>query len=438
MLMEQSGMPSYNLLCLGNESAYESPLNHQKSMIANPSLLRGKTVAVLGFNARPIACSAKNAGARVIVSDYWGDEDLDVCSSKSTSILSPKPGKRQRAPLEKRVHVGLAENLAESIENEDIDHVFVGSGFDDYTHSLIALEKRIAITGNSTAQMQRARNRSAIEKLTEKLGLSIPTTLTARTLDEAYSNCDKLGYPCIIRPPSSGGGSGISLVSDSSQVEAACWRLQADIESPELIVQQYIAGLDGSSCVLSTGSEAVVLSIQGQLIGMPSAGRNCDFVYSGNYMPIRLSESVNQLILESSEMICTTLRLQGTNGIDFVVDKNERVWFLEINPRFQGTLEMLERSGNISLTEMHIAACNGLLPSEIPPFSNSTKLVVFSRQNGKVPDLSKYENTVDRTPQGVVVHRGDPVCTVIETSLAPPDSYAKALSTSNAIQQAIK
>ncbi len=407
-------------------------------MTANSSLLRGKTVAVLGFNARPIACSAKRAGARVIVSDYWGDEDLDACSSKWTAILTPIPGKRQRAPLEKRVHVGLVENLIETIEQEDIDHLFVGSGFDDNTHSLAKLEKRTAITGNSTVQMQKARDRLTIEKLVESQGLHIPTSLIARTLDEAYANCDELGYPCVIRPPLSGGGSGISLVSDPSQVEAACWRLQAEIESPEVIVQQYIAGSDGSSCVLSTGTESVVLSVQGQLIGMPSAGRNCDFVYSGNYTPMHLSNSVKQLIVDSSELICTTLELQGTNGIDFVVDKQERVWFLEINPRFQGTLEMLERGGGISVTELHTAVCNGILPTDIPPFSPSIKLVVFSRRNGKVPDLSKYENTVDRTPKGVVVNRGDPVCTVIKTSATLSDCYDSALSVSNAIQLAIK
>ena len=305
-------------------------------------------------------------------------------------------------------------------------------------HRLEELEKRVAITGNSTVQMQRARNRSAIDKLAESLGLHIPKTLIARTLDEAYSNCDELSYPCIIRPPSSGGGTGISLVSEPSQVKAACWRLQADIDSPEVIVQQYIGGFDVSSSVLSTDSEAIVLSVQGQLIGMPSAGRNCDFVYSGNFMPMRLSESVKHLIVESSESICATLKLQGTNGIDFVVDKNDRVWFLENNPRFQGTLEMLERGGNISVAELHTAACNGRLPSEIPTFSPSIKLVVFSRRTGKVPDLSKYENTVDRTPEGVLVNRGDPVCTIIETSSSLPDCYNSALTTSNAIQRAIK
>jgi predicted ATP-grasp superfamily ATP-dependent carboligase len=400
--------------------------------------LRGMTVAVLGFNARPIACSAMKAGARVIVSDYWGDEDLESCASKWIAILESVPGKRQRAPLEKRVHVSLVENLLDSIDNEEIDHLFVGSGFDDNTKSLAEFEKKMPITGNSTAQMQRARNRPTVEKLAESYGLEIPMSCRARTLDEAYMRCDEVGYPCVIRPPSTGGGSGISLVTDSSQVEAACWRLEAEIEVPEVIVQQYISGIDGSACILSTGNKATVLSVQGQLIGMPSAGRNCDFVYSGNYMPMRLPKNLKHLIIESSKSFGTDLHLSGTNGIDFVVDKKGRVWFLEINPRFQGTLEMLELGGSISVTELHADACSGILPSELPSFMPSTKLVIFARRSGRVPDLREFNNTVDRTPEGVLVERGDPVCTVIETSSTLQDCYNCVISTSNAIQREIE
>ncbi|MFW9802946.1 MAG: ATP-grasp domain-containing protein [Candidatus Thorarchaeota archaeon] len=413
-------------------------MNHPKLMTANSSTLRGLTVAVLGFNARPIACSATRAGARVIVSDYWGDEDLEACASKWNSILKTIPGKRQRTPLEKRVHISLVENLLESIDDEEIDHVFVGSGFDDNTQSLGLLEKRVPITGNSIVQMQRARNRSAVGKLAESFGLEVPLSFVSKTLDEVYARCDEVGYPCVIRPPSSGGGTGISLVSDPSQVKAACWRLEADIENPEVIVQQYISGIDGSTSILSTGNEASVVSIQGQLIGMPSAGRNCDFVYSGNYMPLRLPKKVKQLITESSASLCTDLGLLGTNGIDFLVDIEENLWFLEVNPRFQGTLEMLERGGGISVTELHTNACNGILPSEPPSFKPSTKLVIFARRSGKVPALSKFSNTVDRTPQDVLVERGDPVCTVIETSSTLQDCYYRSLSTSNAIQRKIE
>jgi predicted ATP-grasp superfamily ATP-dependent carboligase len=171
---------------------------------------------------------------------------------------------------------------------------------------------------------------------------------------------------------------------------------------------------------------------------MPSAGRNCDFVYSGNFMPMHLSKTVKQLIVESSESFCTDLALIGTNGIDFLVDDGERVWFLEINPRFQGTLEMLERGGGISITELHTDACNGILPSEQPSFAPSTKLVIFARRSGKVPALSKFSNTVDRTPKGVLVERGDPICTIIETSTTLQECYERVLSTSNEIQRDIE
>jgi len=147
---------------------------------------------------------------------------------------------------------------------------------------------------------------------------------------------------------------------------------------------------------------------------------------------------VRQLIMESSESFCNDLALTGTNGIDFLVDNEEHVWFLEINPRFQGTLEMLERGGHISITELHTHACNGILPSEVPSFTPSTKLVIFARRSGRVPALSNFSNTVDRTPKGVLVDRGDPVCTVIETSPTLQECYHLALSTSNAIQREIE
>ena len=37
---------------------------------------RGSTVLVVGFNARPIAASAKRLGLKVLVVDYWGDTDI--------------------------------------------------------------------------------------------------------------------------------------------------------------------------------------------------------------------------------------------------------------------------------------------------------------------------------------------------------------------------
>ena len=86
-------------------------LHVNELMKRNQSSLKGKKIAVVGFNARPIACSAMKTGAEVFVSDYWGDEDLFTCATKCVSILNPEPGTRQRQTLESPVHVSLIDNL---------------------------------------------------------------------------------------------------------------------------------------------------------------------------------------------------------------------------------------------------------------------------------------------------------------------------------------
>ena len=58
--------------------------------------LKGQKAAIIGFNARPLACSVTRLGAEVYVSDYWGDDDLSACCHKWTAVLSPSPGERQR------------------------------------------------------------------------------------------------------------------------------------------------------------------------------------------------------------------------------------------------------------------------------------------------------------------------------------------------------
>ena len=70
---------------------------------------------------------------------------------------------------------------------------------------------------------------------------------------------------------------------------------------------------------------------------------------------------------------------------------------------------MLEIAGNISITEQHIRAANQDLIGEIPKFSPSVKMIVYSRRSGFVPDLTSFSNTYDNSPTGVFENRVDPI-----------------------------
>lgn len=405
-------------------------------MVSIRSPLKGKHVGIIGFNARPIACSAKRAGAKVFVSDYWGDEDLSACCDSWIAILTPTPGDRQRQPLEIPLYEGLVENLFYLTEEQKIDYFIVGSGFDDHIDALQPLYEEGVLIGCSPQQMKRARNFESLKKIAEAYDVRMPRRLEVRDPEEAIENSAALRFPYLVRPTHSGGGSGIRFVRSTADV-ARVFGEPEDGEYESRILQQYVGGNDISSSVLAAGDLALTVSVQGQLIGMPTAGRNCGFAYCGNYYPSGLDRETESSIKKVSEAISTKLKLSGSVGLDFIIDMSGQIWLMEVNPRIQGTLELIEAASDMSLTNLHVLASEGVLPEKIPKIKPGVKMIVYSRRDGIVPNLSKYPNTVDRTPSGVVVNMRDPICTVIEVGISMKDCYGKASKTALEIQHRV-
>ncbi|TFG11577.1 ATP-grasp domain-containing protein, partial [Candidatus Thorarchaeota archaeon] len=343
--------------------------------------LNRKNVGVIGFNARPIACSCAKAGAEVYVSDYWGDSDLSTCCSEWVSILASIPGKRQREARKIQADENLVSNFCTAFPDIAFDHILVGSGFDGRAHELQPILKKWEISGNSIERMQLARNLSVIEEILEGTNIRVPRYEVVNSYTEFTSAVLEVGLPCVLKPVASGGGSGIRLIRSEADLIAHEGRLKSTQMEGKL-VQEYVAGFDSSVSLMSTGDRAVTLSINGQLIGMPSTGRNCDFVYCGNYIPFKTPHHMSKSIREGSEKICNELGLRGSNGIDYVVDESGNIWLMEINPRIQGTLEMLEASSTISVSSMHLKALAGRLPEKIPSFPPTVKMIVYAQRNG--------------------------------------------------------
>ena len=387
------------------------------------SLLDRKKVGVIGFNARPIAASLRRQGAQTFVSDYWSDLDLASASTECITVLSPVPGVRQRQPLDLPLHEALVENFEVLTKNQDLDFVIIGSGFDDHSDSLNDLHRRGLLIGSSPSSMKKARDLESVDKLSSKLGYKVPQREVFQTSQELLESETAKQFPYVLRPLFSGGGAGIRYVRNQDDLQRIID--QRPKESYPLVIQEYIRGRDFSCSILSTGKQAKAVSVQKQLIGMPSAGRNCDFAYCGNYLPSGLPTFLEHKIMWYSEQLAVQLGLTGSIGFDFVVSDSDEVWFLEINPRIQGTLEMLEKAGDISITLEHVNSSRGELIDIIPLFNPVVKMIVYSRRAGVVPDLSMFPDTYDRSPKGVQVNQRDPICTVITTGRNLTDAYRK-------------
>lgn len=126
---------------------------------------------------------------------------------------------------------------------------------------------------------------------------------------------------------------------------------------PAYVIQEFVDGTSCSAVFVADGRRAEVIGVSRQLIGDPDFGGR-GFAYCGNIIPVDVPMGS---AAEEIERLCAGLTadlgLKGVNCIDFIL-KDERVWFLEINPRYSASMELLEiyRDPSFSLIDIHFKA----------------------------------------------------------------------------------
>ena len=84
---------------------------------------------------------------------------------------------------------------------------------------------------------------------------------------------------------------------------------------------------------------------------------------------------------DTSEDLIKQFNLIGSNGVDYILDKDGKLKIIEINPRFQGTYELVENSLDINLLDAHIKACEGEIIDIPNPSQYSIKKIIYARKH---------------------------------------------------------
>lgn len=229
----------------------------------------------------------------------------------------------------------------------------------------------------------------------------------------------------ILKPLQGSGGLGIFLLDNESLSENNNGnQILENISYENYILQEYIDGINLSSSVLSSHDDEKNL-INSRLISEHDLG-NDTFEYCGNILPLdenslqmfngnRTNIKIDELNKEMkniSEDLIHEFNLVGSNGVDYVLDNDGQLKIIEINPRFQGTYELVENVLGINLLDAHIKACEGEL-IEVPnagPYS--VKKIIYARKQVNIGDLN-IPNVFDVPYQGVKIEKDQPLVTII-------------------------
>ena len=385
-----------------------------------------QNLLVVGIDTVSIANSAKRVGYKIYAADYFCDVDLQRACSGCKSIIEQKRGKscgRMESKFKPEAFLRMTKSLLQKYE---IDAILLSSGLDDFFDVLYGLNNLVSILGNSPEVIERVRKKSRFFKELECLGIAHPETALVKDIDEAKAAAAKIGYPVVVKPVTGFGGVSIRTVQNSKKIEKAFF--EASSVSKNLLVQKFVNGIHASVSFLVAHNDVEVLTINEQLLGLRFLFQQEPFGYCGNIVPLHFANSIPERCKHIAKKIALHFGLKGSNGIDFVISEEGTPYVVEVNPRFQGTLECVERVLGLNLVKSHIDAClHGFLPTIKKKASTfCTRLILYAPKRLIAPDLTIFREVRDVPLPGTIIEKGEPLCSIITDGKDQKLSFQKA------------
>ena len=165
-------------------------------------------------------------------------------------------------------------------------------------------------------------------------GVSVADSLLIRQGYEKLVSDDeierRIGMPCFVKPAADGSSFGVSKVKNKDQLAPAIRK--AMMESPEVMVEQFLEGTEISIGVYKTKEKSVVLPATEVVTS--NEFFDYDAKYNGQVQeitPARLSETVTRRVREITSHIYDILHCNGIIRIDYIISKEGKISMLEVN-----------------------------------------------------------------------------------------------------------
>jgi predicted ATP-grasp superfamily ATP-dependent carboligase len=342
--------------------------------------------------------------------DFWGDRDLFRVTDEVYTVFKPEHVSYSTFPNSRLNAENLVKLALQVISKREIEGVLIGSGLDDRPDLWQKIAFRAPILGNTPDQVKAVRNLTQLQTRFRRENIKFPKTLKPANFHEIDRLAMEIGFPLVLKPKETMGGVGIFLIKNSSELRTFFQTSERSFR--DFYIQAYIKGKNISATMVGDGSEYRVLSINEQLIGVQEFGTKLPFKYCGNIIPFLCSPEAEREIHKVSIYISKMFQLSGIFGIDFVLGGNIP-YFMEINPRFPGTIELLQLVSETNSVKVHLDAVEGQIPKHFGKIKGvAMKAVLFARNPLITPNLEDIRNITDVPFPDLRLSPEDPICCI--------------------------
>ena len=241
------------------------------------------------------------------------------------------------------------EDVMNILEFEGAEGVIASLGGQTAINLADPLMRRgVKIIGTDCAAIDRAENRDLFEKVLKELNIPQPTGRAVTKIEDGVAAAERIGYPVLVRPSFVLGGRAMQIVANEEQLRHYLKTAVEIDEDKPVLVDKYIIGKEVEVDAICDGRDVFIPGIM-ELVERTG-------IHSGDsisvYPAFSISNKVKGIILQYAKKLGLGIGIVGLYNIQFIVDQDENVFVIEVNPRSSRTVPFLSKATGYSLADI--------------------------------------------------------------------------------------
>ena len=210
------------------------------------------------------------------------------------------------------------------------------------------MDRGVKIIGTDCEAIEKAENRDSFEKILKDLDIPQPKGKAVTNIEDGLRAANEIGYPVLVRPSFVLGGRAMQIVSKDEDLKHYLKTAVEIDEDKPVLVDKYIQGKEVEVDAICDGINVFVPGIM-ELVERTG-------VHSGDsisvYPTFSISDKVKGIILQYAKKLGLGIGIIGLYNIQFIVDPQDNVYIIEVNPRSSRTVPFLSKATGYSLADI--------------------------------------------------------------------------------------
>ncbi|QMU09110.1 carbamoyl-phosphate synthase large subunit [Levilactobacillus suantsaii] len=234
----------------------------------------------------------------------------------------------------------------------------------------------IELLGTKLSAIDQAEDREQFKDLMQQLGEPVPASGIAHTVDDALAFADKTGYPVIVRPAFTMGGTGGGIAANAEELRQIAENGLTLSPVTQVLIEQSIAGYKEIEFEVMRDAADNALVVCSMENFDPVGIHTGDSIV---YAPVQtLADREVQLLRDAALKIIRALKIEGGCNVQLALDPQSfKYYIIEVNPRVSRSSALASKATGYPIAKMAAKIAVGLHLDEIKNPVTGTTYAAF-------------------------------------------------------------